>query len=413
MKNSKKNSSEGTQRIHDAFAKKGRSIGKGLSDGTAAIKLYLSDAKHIAITATASLATIAVLAGGGVATAYGVENLNAAKAEYPVVLGESNRSSKALKDAIDSANKLAEGTKDTDVADPNTLVNLKSYADNDAFAELTKAYNPEEPRTLHDYNKVIDYAEARKADIKIAKDALDKSVKAVEDSKTEKQDKDARAALAQSINDAQGVYDASDGKVDDGNVRNDLKAKLDDADSVKDTADKATADAKRAALDDAKNKVNDAVKSHDARVAQEAAAAQAASASSYGTSGRGGSYSASGRRGSGSGSGYTGGSGIMSINGVRNCTYPSGDQSTCQGAIDAGGWVRTTSSDGSETIYAAHDYMGGSALYGLGVGSKVNVGGRTYTVSGIEPSVDGYVNPFTGTALQTCVNGVPTLWHLK
>lgn len=400
MKNSKKNPSE---RIHDAFAK------KGLSDGTAAIRLHLSDAKHIAIAATASLATIAALAGGGIATAYGVENLNAAKAEYPVVLGESNRSSKALKDAIDSANKLAEGTKDTDVADPNTLVNLKSYADNDAFAELTKAYSPEEPRTLHDYNRVIDYAEARKADIRTAKDALDRSVKAVEDSKAEKLNKDARAALAQSINDAQGVYDSSDGKVDDGNVRDDLKAKLDDANSVKDTADKATADAKRAALDDAKNKVNDAVKSHDARVAQEAAAAQAASASSYGISGRGGSYSASGRRSSG----YTGGSDITSINGVRNCTFQSGDQSTCQGAIDAGGWVRTTSSDGSHTIYAAHDYMGGSALYGLGVGSKVNVGGRTYTVSSIEPSVDGYVNPFTGTALQTCVNGVPTLWHLK
>lgn len=374
MKHFKKNPGEHTQSVHDA--------------------------KRIAITATASLATIAALAGGGVATAYGVENLNAAKAEYPVVLGESNRSSKALKDAIDSANKLAEGTKDTDV----TLVNLKSYADNDAFAELTKAYSPEEPRTLHDYNRVIDYAEARKADIRTAKDALDRSVKAVEDSKAEKLNKDARAALAQSINDAQGVYDSSDGKVDDGNVRNDLKAKLDDANSVKDTADRATADAKRAALDDAKNKVNDAVKSHDARVAQEAAAAQAASASSYGTSGRGGSYSASG---------YAGGSGITSISGVRNCTYQRGDSSTCQGAIDAGGWVRASSSDGSQTIYAAHDYMGGSALYGLGVGSKVNVGGRTYTVSSIEPSVDGYVNPFTGTALQTCVNGVPTLWHLK
>lgn len=404
MKNFRKNPGESTQRTHDAFSKKGHAIGKGLSDGTAAIKLHLSDAKHIAIAATASLATIAALAGGGVATAYGVENLNAAKAEYPVVLGESNRSSKALKDAIDSANKLAEGTKDTDVADPNTLVNLKSYADNDAFAELTKAYNPEEPRTLHDYNRVIDYAEARKADIRTAKDALDRSVKAVEDSKAEKLNKDARTALAQSINDAQGVYDSSDGKVDDGNVRNDLKAKLDDANSVKDTADRATADAKRAALDDAKNKVNDAVKSHDARVAQEAAAAQAASASSYGTSGRGGSYSATG---------YAGGSGITSISGVRNCTYQRGDSSTCQGAIDAGGWVRASSSDGSQTIYAAHDYMGGSALYGLGVGSKVNVGGRTYTVSGIEPSVDGYVNPFTGTALQTCVNGVPTLWHLK
>lgn len=398
MKNFRKNPGESTQRTHDAFFK------KDLSDGTAAIKLHLSDAKHIAIAATASLATIAALAGGGVVTAYGVENLNAAKAEYPVVLGESNRSSKALKDAIDSANKLAEGTKDTDVADPNTLVNLKSYADNDAFAELTKAYSPEEPRTLHDYNRVIDYAEARKADIRTTKDALDRSVKAVEDSKAEKLNKDARAALAQSINDAQGVYDSSDGKVDDGNVRNDLKAKLDDANSVKDTADRATADAKRAALDDAKNKVNDAVKSHDARVAQEAAAAQAASASSYGTSGRGGSYSASG---------YAGGSGITSISGVRNCTYQRGDSSTCQGAIDAGGWVRASSSDGSQTIYAAHDYMGGSALYGLGVGSKVNVGGRTYTVSGIEPSVDGYVNPFTGTALQTCVNGVPTLWHLK
>ena len=398
MKNFRKNPGESTQRTHDAFFK------KGLSDGTAAIKLHLSDAKHIAIAATASLATIAALAGGGVVTAYGVENLNAAKAEYPVVLGESNRSSKALKDAIDSANKLAEGTKDTDVADPNTLVNLKSYADNDAFAELTKAYSPEEPRTLHDYNRVIDYAEARKADIRTVKDALDRSVKAVEDSKAEKLNKDARAALAQSINDAQGVYDSSDGKVDDGNVRNDLKAKLDDANSVKDTADRATADAKRAALDDARNKVNDAVKSHDARVAQEAAAAQTASASSYGTSGRGGSYSASG---------YAGGSGITSISGVRNCTYQRGDSSTCQGAIDAGGWVRASSSDGSQTIYAAHDYMGGSALYGLGVGSKVNVGGRTYTVSGIEPSVDGYVNPFTGTALQTCVNGVPTLWHLK
>lgn len=398
MKNFRKNLGESTQRTHDAFFK------KGLSDGTAAIKLHLSDAKHIAIAATASLATIAALAGGGVVTAYGVENLNAAKAEYPVVLGESNRSSKALKDAIDSANKLAEGTKDTDVADPNTLVNLKSYADNDAFAELTKAYSPEEPRTLHDYNRVIDYAEARKADIRTVKDALDRSVKAVEDSKAEKLNKDARAALAQSINDAQGVYDSSDGKVDDGNVRNDLKAKLDDANSVKDTADRATADAKRAALDDARNKVNDAMKSHDARVAQEAAAAQAASASSYGTSGRGGSYSASG---------YAGGSGITSISGVRNCTYQRGDSSTCQGAIDAGGWVRASSSDGSQTIYAAHDYMGGSALYGLGVGSKVNVGGRTYTVSGIEPSVDGYVNPFTGTALQTCVNGVPTLWHLK
>lgn len=402
MKNFRKNPGESTQRTHDAFSKKGHAIGKGLSDGTAAIKLHLSDAKHIAIAATASLATIAALAGGGVVTAYGVENLNAAKAEYPVVLGESNRSSKALKDAIDSANKLAEGTKDTDVADPNTLVNLKSYADNDAFAELTKAYSPEEPRTLHDYNRVIDYAEARKADIRTAKDALDRSVKAVETSKAEKLNKDARAALAQSINDAQGVYDSSDGKVDDGNVRNDLKAKLDDANSVKDTADRATADAKRAALDDAKNKVNDAVKSHDARVAQEAA--QAASASSYGTSGRGGSYSATG---------YAGGSGITSISGVRNCTYQRGDSSTCQGAIDAGGWVRASSSDGSQTIYAAHDYMGGSALYGLGVGSKVNIGGRTYTVSGIEPSVDGYVNPFTGTALQTCVNGVPTLWHLK
>lgn len=386
MKHFKKNPGEHTQNVHDA--------------------------KRIAITATASLATIAALVGGGVATAHGVENLNSAKAEYSVALGESNKSSKALKDAIDSANKLAKDTKDADVADPNTLADLKGYTDNDAFKKLTEAYNPEEPRTLHDYNKVIDYAEARKADIKTAKDALDKSVKAVEDSKAEKQNKDARAALAQSINDAQGVYDASDGKVDDGNVRDDLKAKLDDANSVKDTADKATADAKRAALDDAKNKVNDAVKSHDARVAQEATAAQAASASSYGTSGRGGSYSASGYAG-GSGSGYTGGSGITSINGVRNCTFQSGDQSTCQGAIDAGGWVRTTSSDGSHTIYAAHDYMGGSALYGLGVGSKVNVGGRTYTVSSIEPSVDGYVNPFTGTALQTCVNGVPTLWHLK
>lgn len=94
MKHFKKNPGESTQRIHDA--------------------------KRIAIAATASLATIAALAGGGVATAYGVENLNSAKAEYSVALGESNKSSKALKDAIDSANKLTEDTKDTDVSDPNT-----------------------------------------------------------------------------------------------------------------------------------------------------------------------------------------------------------------------------------------------------------------------------------------------------
>lgn len=393
MKYFKKNPGESTQSVHDP--------------------------KRIAIAATASLATIAALVGGGVATAYGVENLNSAKAEYSVVLGESNKSSKALKSAIDSANKLAKDTKDTDVADPDTLADLKSYADNDAFKELTEAYTPEEPRTLHDYNKVIDYAEARKADIKTAKDALDKSVKAVEDSKTEKQDKDARAALAQSINDAQGAYDSSNGKVDDGNARNDLKAKLDDANSAKDTADKATADAKRAALDDAKNKVNDAVKSHDARVAQEAAAAQAAtqaaSARSRNTSaGHGGSRSSAIRRSSASRStGSTGGSGITSINSARDCTFRNGDQSTCQGAINVGGWVRTTASDGSHTIYAAHSNMGGSVLYGLHVGSKVNVGGKTYTVSSIEPSEDGYVNPFTGVALQTCVNGVPTLWHLQ
>lgn len=43
----------------------------------------------------------------------------------------------------------------------------------------------------------------------------------------------------------------------------------------------------------------------------------------------------------------------------------------------------------------------------------MNVGGKTYTVSSIEPSEDGYVKPFTGVALQTCVNGVPTLWHLQ
>jgi hypothetical protein len=123
--------------------------------------------------------------------------------------------------------------------------------------------------TLNDHTKTLHHQKSN----------LDMAVKAVVASRDAKSLADAKAGLAQAVEDAQGAFDSSDGKVADTATRDRLREALDAANKV--LADESVKDPKRyqdvrASLADPVNQVNESVNAKAS--ADQAAAAAAAQA---------------------------------------------------------------------------------------------------------------------------------------
>lgn len=219
-----------------------------------------------------------ILLSGGSAYAFLANGIN----EHDQALSSciaSQASYKAAAQQLDKSHADSDNQAKTDaaqVADPNTIhaLNDARAAKRPSVAGICKpSMDTDElgklETTLNDHTKTLHHQKSN----------LDMAVKAVVASRDAKSLADAKAGLAQAVEDAQGAFDSSDGKVADTATRDRLREALDAANKV--LADESVKDPKRyqdvrASLADPVNQVNESVNAKAS--ADQAAAAAAAQA---------------------------------------------------------------------------------------------------------------------------------------
>lgn len=226
-------------------------------------------------------------------------------------------------------------------------------------------------------------------------DAVTDRIDAIERSVAEKSLKDARTALDRSVKAGEDTYRDSGGRVSDAANRDELRRLLDAAASDRrgDSTDQIDTD--RRLIDEQRDKVDKDVKAWEAEqerkaeqarqaaiTAQRAAAARQAAAG--GTSGDGGGYDATG----------------SSYDASTSGTYEGVDGTSAQSAIDGGGMVRMTWGD--TVVYGQHSNTGGAWINGLRTGQTVTIDGQRYRVDGRERQGAVDAPSDGGQWLQTC-----------
>lgn len=223
-------------------------------------------AKKTIIVST--IAAVVVLAGVGGGYAYAS---NTTYDSYESQLESAKEADSKLVKTLAEARTLVKATKETDVLDKTMLDSLtKSIKTGDALKGV--------PTTSHatkwnlwgtaKANTIVadDNTEANDSI-----DAINKAMRKVNKSKTDKQVKDARSTLDKTISDAETLYKDSEGKVQDNKTRESLKTAIDTA---KKTVDDKKSDVKT--LNAQKDAVSKAVKSvNDSKTAKEQADAEA------------------------------------------------------------------------------------------------------------------------------------------
>ena len=215
-----------------------------------------------AVIAVASVAAVAVLAGGGYLGWKTYANHELAEARQACV-----EASESYRKAADSYSGLVDG--DAATASQTTAKQVADAKTVDALAEALKANEPDVVACVADskadYESKTSLIEKNTGWYGKHEKSLKEAVKAVNDSKLEK-----------TVSDAERLLKDSDGKVADNATRDALSNAIDAANGLKDGNDPAKIDGARKTVEDAINGVNASVQAKTDADAQAAAAAAAA-----------------------------------------------------------------------------------------------------------------------------------------
>lgn len=214
-----------------------------------------------------AIITAVILAGvGGYAYAS-----NTTYDSYESQLESAKEADSKLVKTLAEARTLVKATKETDVLDKTMLDSLtKSIKTGDALKGVPTTSHATK-WNLWGTTKANTIVADDNTEANDSIDAINKAMRKVNKSKTDKQVKDARSTLDKTISDAETLYKDSEGKVQDNKTRESLKTAIDTA--------KKTVDDKKAGvktLNAQKDAVPKAVKSvNDSKTAKEQADAEA------------------------------------------------------------------------------------------------------------------------------------------
>lgn len=223
-------------------------------------------AKKTIIVST--IAAVVVLAGVGGGYAYAS---NTTYDSYESQLESAKEADSKLVKTLAEARTLVKATKETDVLDKTMLDSLtKSIKTGDALKGVPTTSHATK-WNLWGTTKANTIVADDNTEANDSIDAINKAMRKVNKSKTDKQVKDARSTLDKAISDAETLYKDSEGKVQDNKTRESLKTAIDTA---KKTVDDKKSDVKT--LNAQKDAVSKAVKSvNDSKTAKEQADAEA------------------------------------------------------------------------------------------------------------------------------------------
>lgn len=223
-------------------------------------------AKKTIIVST--IAAVVVLAGVGGGYAYAS---NTTYDSYESQLESAKEADSKLVKTLAEARTLVKATKETDVLDKTMLDSLtKSIKTGDALKGVPTTSHATK-WNLWSTTKANTIVADDNTEANDSIDAINKAMRKVNKSKTDKQVKDARSTLDKTISDAETLYKDSEGKVQDNKTRESLKTAIDTA---KKTVDDKKSDVKT--LNAQKDAVSKAVKSvNDSKTAKEQADAEA------------------------------------------------------------------------------------------------------------------------------------------
>lgn len=222
-------------------------------------------AKKTIIVST--IAAVVVLAGVGGGYAYAS---NTTYDSYESQLESAKEADSKLVKTLAEARTLVKATKETDVLDKTMLDSLtKSIKTGDALKGVPTTSHATK-WNLWGTTKANTIVADDNTEANDSIDAINKAMRKVNKSKTDKQVKDARSTLDKTISDAETLYKDSEGKVQDNKTRESLKTAIDTA---KKTVDDKKSDVKT--LNAQKDAVSKAVKSvNDSKTAKEQADAE-------------------------------------------------------------------------------------------------------------------------------------------
>ena len=223
-------------------------------------------AKKTIIVST--IAAVVVLAGVGGGYAYAS---NTTYDSYESQLESAKEADSKLVKTLAEARTLVKATKETDVLDKTMLDSLtKSIKTGDALKGVPTTSHATK-WNLWGTTKANTIVADDNTEANDSIDAINKAMRKVNKSKTDKQVKDARSTLDKTISDAETLYKDSEGKVQDNKTRESLKTAIDTA---KKTVDDKKSDVKT--LNAQKDAVSKAVKSvNDSKTRKEQADAEA------------------------------------------------------------------------------------------------------------------------------------------
>lgn len=223
-------------------------------------------AKKTIIVST--IAAVVVLAGVGGGYAYAS---NTTYDSYESQLESAKEADSKLVKTLAEARTLVKATKETDVLDKTMLDSLtKSIKTGDVLKGVPTTSHATK-WNLWGTTKANTIVADDNTEANDSIDAINKAMRKVNKSKTDKQVKDARSTLDKTISDAETLYKDSEGKVQDNKTRESLKTAIDTA---KKTVDDKKSDVKT--LNAQKDAVSKAVKSvNDSKTAKEQADAEA------------------------------------------------------------------------------------------------------------------------------------------
>lgn len=223
-------------------------------------------AKKTIIVST--IAAVVVLAGVGGGYAYAS---NTTYDSYESQLESAKEADSKLVKTLAEARTLVKATKETDVLDKTMLDSLtKSIKTGDALKGVPTTSHATK-WNLWGTTKANTIVADDNTEANDSIDAINKAMRKVNKSKTDKQVKDAKSTLDKTISDAETLYKDSEGKVQDNKTRESLKTAIDTA---KKTVDDKKSDVKT--LNAQKDAVSKAVKSvNDSKTAKEQADAEA------------------------------------------------------------------------------------------------------------------------------------------
>jgi hypothetical protein len=342
-------------------------------------------------------------------------NLQNARADAITAISENKKSIGLLQNSIDASKDTSRyQEKDIMPDDKGMIVNMKD-AERNADTDYSSSLYMKDINDMQ-LGEVKAFANTIRTDTS-RKDTEAKMLNIVSTSMKKSHQKrvvsDTQSSLNNTIQQAKQKLQASNGNVDDNTARVKLQSLIDSASKLTSGNDVNAMNTSLKGINDTIGVVESNVQSRASRIAQEqqAAAALAAQqqqqaaaiqASSRSSSTASRSYNrTTGKYSSNRSTGNSAANSTVNINAASAC---NGDTSSdaCQEYVDRGGFVNISYYNGGSNVYAAHRGLGGRTVLGWQVGQKVNINGRTYTVTNKRYNVADNDVPKSGTYAQTC-----------